>query len=393
MEKNDKRSSLENIFIIVSGIELALGMLQMCKIVLPYTRFVLWLFFGCYVVVIIKAFASYAKVEKVLFLCMLPLGIVSYLSCGNNTFLKMIIYFWALKDIDKKRLLRTMLGTMIVTTSGIIVCSLLFHFGTLFVRDIRGASRGWNGVRWSFGFANPNMLQFVIFHIMVFIVCLKETRWKIRIYLWLGLLQLGFFIATNSLTGMILAISFLLLLVCTELKSDIRWEHILAVAFIVGMFLIIMISLLAAVPVQNRLLNWINKIISGRIDQLSVYTIGENYALPYMNSWKLFSSFANKNGYDMGYIQLFYCYGVIPAIGYLVVLFYGMYCAWKCRAKEKMLLQIWMSCYLFMEIGYFSNYVVRDFLFLITSISIWNSMKGIRRGMYERESNVCHTCL
>lgn len=50
---------------------------------------------------------------------------------------------------------------------------------------------------------------------------------------------------------------------------------------------------------------------TGRIGQLKCAVKGVQYALPYINSWRPFSSMMNKNIYDLGYnIWLSYIAGV-----------------------------------------------------------------------------------
>jgi hypothetical protein len=54
----------------------------------------------------------------------------------------------------------------------------------------------------------------------------------------------------------------------------------------------------------------------------------------------------------------------VPAICYLIFVFYSVYIAWRDN-KVVEILALWgFAIYLFMEAAYFSNYLQRDFLFM-----------------------------
>ena len=75
----------------------------------------------------------------------------------------------------------------------------------------------------------------------------------------------------------------------------------------------------------------------------------------------------------MGYIQIFYYYGIIPGICYLGFLFYAGYRAMRRNNVFGLLALLGFSIYLFMESLFFSNYLTRDFLLMISAIIVWEA--------------------
>lgn len=89
----------------------------------------------------------------------------------------------------------------------------------------------------------------------------------------------------------------------------------------------------------------------------------------------------NQGGYDMGYVQIFYYYGIIPAICYLAFILYAAVRAWKTGQTAQLVLLWGFSVYLFMENVYFSNFIPINYLLVYGAIIVW--------GDYENEEKKC----
>lgn len=375
-EKTEELKKTDLLFILVSCMELALGILEINNIVLPYTRYILWFFFGIYFILFCLDFLHNRISEKILSIIAILIGVISYICSGSNMFLKMTVYFFAMKRINKHLLIKGMLITMAIMVGVISFLSLFFGFQPLYIMDVRGKERGWNGIRWTFGFNNPNTFEFVVFHFMLLLLFMKRKMWSYKGYLVLLFVQILVFLGTDSRTGFLLTVMFIVMSMLIIRFPDIKWKNILLISYAFFMIFFLAISLSAAVPIHNSFMSNLDTMLSGRMEQLQIHPLSESFASPYMENWHLFSSRINKGGYDLGYIQMFYYYGIIPALVYLIFVSYSMRCAWKRRDCIGMLSILSMCCYLLMESRFFSNYVTRDFLFILAGILIWNDRLG-----------------
>ena len=357
------------VFIIVSCLELAMGMLEMCKYEFPAKRVILWGFFFIYVVTALRN--KYSRNEKLVFGVTMLLGGLLYIHSGINTGIKAPVYIFALKGIDIKKLFRCMVMTMLTMFGAIFLLALFFEFGTVCFYDIR-KNRGFGGLRICYGFSDPNMFQIAFYGSLsyVFFTFADRMSWKKCSCIMAVYMGVSFF--TNSFTGMLVG-AFTGIGVLAVRKIRIRYlPEILVIAFSGMLFFFLVVSFLAAMDVEKGLLlNAINQFISGRMNQLQLYTNDEIYVLPYIENWMLFSSRSHKNFYDMGYIQIFYYYGIVMACCYLGFVIYAVNQARRKRNSLGIVLIMGLCMYLFMEARYFSNYLTRDFLLMISAGVMW----------------------
>lgn len=362
---------MEQLFIFASCVELAMGMLEMCRYEFAAKRIILWGFFLIYLLTALKN--KYSGNEKKIFFIMMLLGGLLYIHSGINTGMKATVYIMALKEIDIRRLFRYMVITMLIMFAAIFVLAIFFDFGMLYLYDKR-ENRGFGGLRFSLGFSNPNLLQIAFFGTLsyVFLICGDRISWK----KWTCIMAvyMGVSFLTNSLTGMLVG-GFVGISVLTVSKVKIRFcPELLMGAFICMLAFFIVVSFLAALDVEKGLLlNAINEFTSERMNQLQYYTNNEIYALPYMKNWTLFSSRSNKNFYDMGYIQIFYYYGIVLACCYLAFVIYSVRQAQRKKDALGIVLIMGLCMYLFMESQYFSNYLTRDFLLMVSAGVMWRT--------------------
>ncbi len=360
----------ERIFILISCLELSIGLLQMCQNEIPFRRFILWGFLGIYAAVLVTN--HYTGKEKILLGASLVMGILLYLSTGINTGIKAPVYLFAMKEIPVRKLLKWMTISLMASMACIVAVSLLFDFGNLYISDYRKKG-AFHGIRYSLGFASSNVLQFLTFILMCFCFYLYGEKMKFWQYLLVGAEYLLVFVLTYSRTGFLTGLFIWCLAVAIRFGKGKSWNRILFGLSVVFVTSFLIISLLAAMEVHGRVIEFINEIISRRMNQLKYHTSDKQYALPYIDSWRLFSSRINKNGYDMGYIQIFYYYGIIPGICYLGFLFYAGYRAMRRNNVFGLLALLGFGIYLFMESLFFSNYLTRDFLLMISAIIVWEA--------------------
>jgi hypothetical protein len=95
-EKCGIKECINVLFVISSCIELTLGILKECEYELQGTRFILW---GTLLVYLLMMCCNrYTKKELALFVVLMCIGIILYISSGINMVIKATIYIFALKN-------------------------------------------------------------------------------------------------------------------------------------------------------------------------------------------------------------------------------------------------------------------------------------------------------
>lgn len=352
---------ISSVFLLVSCLELALGIIYECKYEIPGRRAVLWIFLLVYGVML--CCSHYTKTEKLLLIALLFVGAMLYCASGINTGIKAPIYIFALKEIDIKRLYHRMTQTLIGVMSGVIIANLTAGAGTSFVEDIR-PSRGFEGIRYCLGFSNPNRFQIIVFSVMIYVLWIWHDKLTIPLRILIGGLYVMSCILTDSKTGLLLGIFIYVLSWLITYIPWKQWCHVFTIGIYCTVLCCLTISILAAMGIRGGIMDIINYFISGRMNQLLLINNEEIHLTADIRNWTLFSSQLHKNVYDMGYIQIFYYYGIVPAVCYLLFVLYAVYTAWK-RKDIVGSMAIWgFSLYLFMEAAFFSNYLQSDFLLM-----------------------------
>ena len=97
-----------------------------------------------------------------------------------------------------------------------------------------------------------------------------------------------------------------------------------------------------------------------------------------LRNWRLFSRPENIKYFDMGYVRLFYWYGIIP--GALYVLLYAML-MWQCYKKKNymgFMMVLSFALYTMLEAHFISVYLGRNYaLFLLGAY--WSDMLCFRK--------------
>lgn len=355
------------LFIIVSCIELSLGVINECTLTgLPWTRFLLWGFMLVYLGVLLSNYRLYTYREKVLFIILLVIGTVLYVESGINTCIKAAIYIFALKGVDVRKLFRWLAITLLVTVVGIVGANLIFGVGLRYLMDIR-AYRGFSGKRYTFGFCNPNLLQFEAFAVLAFGILTFENRLNYIVRIFIGVVYCLVCFLTDSKSGLIIGLFVYSISFAMVHVKWSKWKEFLFVGICISLVAFISISIVAASDIGGVVIDIVDKLISERMGQLLICNNDDIYFTGELMNWRLFSTRLHKNMYDMGYVQLFYYYGIVPAICYLSFVVYSAYTALK-RDNITALIVLWGFCiYLFMEARYFSNYLTHDYLLMTSS--------------------------
>lgn len=357
----------ERVFLVVSSAELFMGVLGICNVILPMSRFILWGFLAVYAAIALMG--HYSRREKLLYGVLLLFGVMLYINSGLNAGIKAPIYLCALKNVDVRKYCKVSFTVLVVAFVSIASASIFAGFGNIYMMDER-ADRGFHGLRYCFGFPHANITMAVIFAIMLLLLHLFSQEIKWYGYLILGAVYIGLCYLTDCRTAFCLGILILMLSICVRYVKWDGWNTAVFVLFLFTFFGMLLISLLAAFHYESAWMAKIDYAISGRMSQLAKYPGNVNCALPYVENWHLFGSRLNRGGYDLGYVQIFYYYGIIPAMCYLSFVIYAAVCAWKNKRTVQLVLLSGFCMYLFMENIYFSNFIPVNFLLIYSAVIV-----------------------
>lgn len=341
--------------------------------------------------------------ELIAIAAFLLLGVISYASTGRNEIIRIVIFLAACKDIDMERCLKLV---FYMTLSGCLLIMLLSLFGIGGdVSLTQEYGRGMEEMRYTLGLGHPNALQCMVFSLTLLALYLYGQKWK-----WYGYgaalaLNTGFFLLTDSKTSFAMAVFGIVLAGAVKLldqagsgaavrtgqnrtreADELRKmvvQRLLGGLETLGVMACVGVSVWIAANVQYvydydwatdlsdkaKFFKQLDTLLTGRIRSLANTARWDGS----LKTWSLFSERANQTYFDLGWIRLFYWYGIIPAaIIIAVILIWMLYCI---RQKQYTALAV-IACaclYTVFEAHFVSDYIGRNYLLFIFG-SMWTGM-------------------
>ena len=216
-------------------------------------------------------------------------------------------------------------------------------------------------------------------------------KWKWYCYLLAFGINVFFFLLTDSKTGLLVSVCAIFLNFLIPKVRDNKWGNLFSagnISIFVGSVLVSVMSAKDAMCLWRHFMQgeysqkirfyvFLDKVLTGRIRSL----IGTTHYEGTMETWSLFSGPEKNYYFDMGWIRLFYWYGIIPGILAIIVLTgFTMYFARKKKLEELVFISMF-ALYTVVEAHFISVYIARNYLLFIIGMYWWQ-MEAI----YERQS-------
>ncbi|MBQ6806741.1 MAG: hypothetical protein IJO97_04850 [Lachnospiraceae bacterium] len=325
-------------------------------------------------------FTGYSIKEWVVIFFLEVIGFISYRATGENDIIRIVTFVAACKDIPLKQMIRY---AFYITTAGCVMIVLLAVTGIYGDMSLTlDYGRGYEQTRYTLGMGHPNALSCMFLMLLAMGIYTFSERMKWYSYLFLMLLNVGVFWLTDSKTSMLITTLLLMGTFVITYSKFLREKWFVYACGLLIFVLCIAFSVDAAVNAQNvREAKWnesyygearfdahvvgllrIDEQINGRIVSL---TNSENKDGT-IETWSMFSCPNNMTYYfDMGWVKLFYRYGVIPGILYCIA---NLALLWQFyRKKDAFGLVIFsvLAIYSVVEAHLFSVYVGRNFLLMM----------------------------
>lgn len=320
------------------------------------------------------------------------LAFFSYWVTGANELIRIVTFVAACKNIPLKQMMRYAFYVTLAGCAVIVLLSVTGIYGDISLTQAYGRESAettiYIGVepaketRYTLGMGHPNALSCMFLMLLVMAVYVYFERMKWYLYLFLMLLNVGVYALSGSKTSMLITTAFLAgacaLTYCRFLRED-RFGYLCGpLVFAVC----IAFSVDAAVCAQRvRDVQWnefyygeplddrhivtlakIDRRISGRIISLTDTEANDGM----IQTWSLFSRPENMEHYfDMGWVKVFYRYGIVPGIMYLLA---HLALLWRIyRRKDACGLAVFtvLAVYTVVEAHLVSFYIGRNFLLMM----------------------------
>lgn len=335
--------------------------------------------------------------EWVVILLLEAVGLLSYRVTGANDIIRIVTFVAACKDIPLKQMLRYVFYVTLVGCVVIILLSVTGIYGEISLTQAYGRESAeetrYVGVeaeeetRYTLGMGHPNALSCMFLMLAALSTYIWFERMKWYSYLFLMLLNVGIYMLTGSKTSMLITTAFILGAFVVSVGRALRDKKVIYVCGFLVFALCIGFSVDAAVcaqrvreaqwneffyenPRDNRhivLLGKIDRQISGRI--VSLTDSEKNDGM--IHTWSLFSNENNMNYYfDMGWVKLFYRYGVIPGILYVAACLALLWQFYRKKDVCGLVLFVAFAVYTVVEAHLISVYVGRNYLLMMMGCSL-----------------------
>ena len=303
---------------------------------------------------------KYSMKQLIFMSVLLIVSILSFMKCRDMRFLWFVLAVCAAKDVDFDKTVEYSAKTVMICC----ICFILLYF-TGFIEGANTNSI--RGTRMSFGLGHPNMCSAYYALIVVYMIYLKFSKFKIKHIVLISTGALVVYYFTKSNTGFIITLFsigvFIVLKYIPLKKINIK------VITKILLFVIVTFTLLPIIYDDSML--WLDNILTGRIHQAHFYfqkygisLLGNDVSYD-LNKWN------TDNILDLGYARMliyngvFYYFTVVS--GYIICLLD----AWKKQQRNLVILLgtmiVYMATenvatYIFMNASmiYFSNIIFNE---------------------------------
>lgn len=334
-----------------------------------------WLFRLTFMLFAIKILLTkYTKKEWIAILAAGVIGVISWMVTDREEIIRIVALIAACKGIDRRKAVTIVFYETLIGSLIIVMLSITGICGNVKVTGhFRGG--GIEETRYCLGMGHPNALHCMFLMLLTLGLALYQEKINWLGYMAVFLLNLAVYQLTDSRTSMLIVIVTIglsaFLHYATKLR-DKKMLYKLGIAFILGcaVFSIFIAMVGVGIPVLRQ----IDIRINGRF-QWARSDGGIQF-------WSLFSQEENQNFFDMGYVRLFYWYGIIPAVLYLALVCITVWRCWKEKAYDAFFVIMVFAAYSLIEAHAVSTYIGRNYVLLYMGTLLFDD-NTLTKGIFE----------
>lgn len=297
------------------------------------------------------------------------MGFLSYKLTGRNEILRIVLFVAACKHMDMKKVLKLVFYTTLAGCVLLVLLSVTGIYGGVALETDFG--RGYVQTRYCLGLGHPNALH-CMFMMLVFLgLYLYNEKMKWYFYIILFAMNYGLYLLTDSNTGM--AITFMgiigaVLMHYWKQLPEMKWVYGIGIAVFV---LCVAFSILAADSrfakpsnywFENPFIASVENHLNGRIKDLYYGSVDRHGTTA---TWSLFSRPENTYYFDMGFVRVFYWYGILPGMVYMIL---NILLLWQCARKRDgmgLVMIVGLAVYTVVEAHIVSVYIGRNYILFL----------------------------
>ena len=292
---------------------------------------------------------------------------ISYLVNDKDEVVRAAVFVISCKNIDVKKILKVVLG---ITLAGSVILFVLAASGTFGAMTMtanfgRGPFPGIVETRYCFGMGHPNAFQCMMYMMTVLCLYIYIERMKWYHFVLLFLINVITYHYTDSNTAMLVIGATIIgaaIMKYVPILKNLKWIYWLSAAFVLA--LVIFSAVGSYTGRETQFMYGLDQVLNGRFQYAHAI---ENARV---ENWTLFSNRLNTEFFDEGFIRLFYWYGIIPGIMYVLANLYLIYQSYQKRDYMLLIIVVGFSLFSMMEAHLVSVYILRNYLFILLG-SYW----------------------
>ncbi len=299
------------------------------------------------------------------------LGVVSYKATGRNEILRIVAFIGACKGTDVKKLLKYVFYTTMAGCLLLMALSIAGIYGRLALEADFG--RGYTQVRYCFGLGHPNALHCMFMMLVLLGLYLYNEKMKWYAYVILFAMNHALYLLTDSNTGMLITFCGIFGGSVIHYWKGLKGKKWIYLAGAAVFLLCVGFSVLAAesrfaepdyviYQFRNPLVAEVESHLNGRIRDLYYGSIRCEGTTA---TWSLFSEPGNHYYFDMGFVRVFYWYGIVPGLVYVILNIWLIWRFYKNKDGMGLVMLVVLSVYTVVEAHLISVYIGRNYLLFL----------------------------
>lgn len=366
MTVREKMNKIGNLcFWIALVIESVIVMIDKSAYINPWEGKLFRLTFVLFCIKVITT--QYSKKEWIAIAIAGILVSISYLVNDKDEVVRAAVFVISCKNIDVKKILKVVLG---ITLAGSVILFVLAASGTFGAMTMtanfgRGPFPGIVETRYCFGMGHPNAFQCMMYMMTVLCLYIYIERMKWYHFVLLFLINVITYHYTDSNTAMLVIGATIIgaaIMKYVPMLKNLKWIYWLSAAFVLA--LVIFSAVGSYTGRETQFMYGLDQVLNGRFQYAHAI---ENARV---ENWTLFSNRLNTEFFDQGFIRLFYWYGIIPGIMYVLANLYLIYQSYQKRDYMLLIIVVGFSLFSMMEAHLVSVYILRNYLFILLG-SYW----------------------
>ncbi len=361
LQGENRKKTVNILFYVAFTIELLFMVLEKSEISLPFISHV----FRCTFLIALLAvlLMEHTRKEWIFVAIILAFSFVCYRLNGRNDILRFATFMLAARDIDLEK---TMKFSFFFSAAGFLLIALLAAFGILGdVYTVADFGRGSVEARFSIGFGHPNTFGSSLYALLLLWIWLYGKKANIIPYICLIIASLVTYKLTGTRTALIINMFTIIIALVARFLPEISGKKI--VYILSGLVTPIMCTAFSVWAAWISVMYWrvdheihwlyrLDRLFNGRIANLYYNTEAHEGAL---ETWTLFSNRASQEIFDMGWVRLFYWYGIIPASIVVLLIIAAIYLCYQKRDIWTVILIVSLGIYTVIEATFVSRYIGR----------------------------------